>query len=335
VHLVHGGAQVTVVTGEAGTGKTTILRHLYETLPTARFDAVLVALVKPETAPGWLAPRLAAYLGVDPAIVRGGDLGSLVTAVAARLDELVAARKSLVVLVDAAQRLVAPEAFGELAAFLSFKELAAPCLSVVLAGDAALTATLEATPEIATRLAYTVTLAPLSRAALSPYLDLWLRASGLPSPFTSDALDALHRLTRGVPALVNPLAENALFEAFKRRQRQVEDADVVSASLHVAAGLLARPGGAAAPARAARGEPEAGAPTRAAEAAKAAAPAPKRAVPRAAPEAKAPEAPAPGPPKKNADAPRRKGRRGEAATDADGANVPLASLFKTNADAKD
>jgi hypothetical protein len=77
-----------------------------------------------------------------------------------------------------------------------------------------------------------------------------LRLAGAPRvPFTAGALARIHAHTRGIPRLINTLCDNALFEGFVSRAREIDEkaVDRVARDLGIEAAPPAPPP--AAPAR--------------------------------------------------------------------------------------
>ena len=50
-----------------------------------------------------------------------------------------------------------------------------------------------------------------------------LRLAGAPRvPFTADAIEAIHRVAKGTPRVINTVCDNALYEAFLARQHEID-----------------------------------------------------------------------------------------------------------------
>lgn len=210
-----------VVSGEPGTGKSTLLRWLHQNLSQDTHDVLLTAMVQRETRGGWLTPRLAELLGVPTASLPTQDLGQSIREVASRLDELVAEKRKLIVAVDAAHLASTPEALSEVAALLNLQALAGTCLSFVLVGDPALGVVLEHATDLSAKLAFNLTLPKLSLDETTAYVGHRLRQAGMASPFEPEVLALIHQRSRGIMAGMNAFAENCLVEAFQRGVRGV------------------------------------------------------------------------------------------------------------------
>jgi hypothetical protein len=90
--------------------------------------------------------------------------------------------------------------------------------------------------QVRRRIFRTAVLQPLTRRDMCVYLSGRLVAAGgrLEDLFTSEALDQMHRLTRGIPASLNQLCENAMLEAMSAGRTRITAADILAAAQAVA-----------------------------------------------------------------------------------------------------
>jgi len=131
---------VGLLTGEAGVGKTAVLRQLAQSLNPHRYQAIYLA----ETDFGRLDlyRALALALGVDPAYRRA----QLWRDIKARIQELADGRQTLPLwIIDEAQNLP-PEFFRDFPAFLNFAFDSRDLMTVWLVGHPALARTLDRAP---------------------------------------------------------------------------------------------------------------------------------------------------------------------------------------------
>ena len=78
-------------------------------------------------------------------------------------------------------------------------------------------------PPLAQRVALRVRLSSFDRDATEAYVKHRLRLAGAPRMlFDKTAIDVIHTLSRGIPRVINTLGDNALFEAFLARRKDVD-----------------------------------------------------------------------------------------------------------------
>lgn len=269
-----GDRALVVVTGEPGSGKSTVARWFYECIPQDAHDVQLMSLVQRETDSGWLSPRLAELMGIR--LPETTDSGQLLVHIASRLDDLIVEGRRLIVVIDAAHLASTPDALGEIAALLNVQALATPCLSFVLVGDTTLLETLERAVDLKAKVAFAVTLPRLTVEETQAYLAHRAATLGIPSPFELDAVAMIHARSQGVLAAIDAYAENCLVEAFEGGQRQITAEVAARAARHLTPGardqevLTHATPAALAPATAPSGplaRPKTGSPAAAAEAA--------------------------------------------------------------------
>ena len=207
---------VAVLTGRAGTGKTTVCRAL-----PGRLDAATVTSLILE--PGGTAEELLRSVLLDLGVLsrRSADGGRAAAATRQELADILRTfLRSLapldatcVVIVDDAHRL-SPEAIAEIGGLSSAGTGESGLLAFVLAGAPDLLDSL-ARPEaqaLDARIAVRATLEPLASADVAPYIEHRLSAAGAADPprFDAAAAEAVYQHTRGVPAAVNSLCAQAL-----------------------------------------------------------------------------------------------------------------------------
>lgn len=77
----------------------------------------------------------------------------------------------------------------------------------------------------------TCTLPPLRLDGVRAYVDHRIAVAGGKGPeiFTDEAIAHLHSLTRGIPALINQVCDNALLEVYGQARKQVVGSDILPA----------------------------------------------------------------------------------------------------------
>jgi general secretion pathway protein A len=208
-----------LLTGEVGTGKTTLINHLLNWLrvrntPTAFvFNSHLTA--------DHLLDFILADFGV-PIDFRLN--GSLLLHLKLWLTEQFHAGKKPVLIVDEAQGL-SIEALEEIRLLLNLETHAEKLLQIVLAGQPELEDKLKR-PDLAQlrqRIELRCGTAPLRLTESHSYIAERLRIAGANGNpiFPAETMDLAHFYSKGIPRVLNLLCEHALINAFAEESRQV------------------------------------------------------------------------------------------------------------------
>jgi len=216
-----------VLTGEIGTGKTTLARALLTRLDRAAFASLILN-------PFLTIDELVREVLLDFGVVSKEDVRSGRAAAASREDLVRALRDFLssiagigghgVLILDEAQHL--PVEVLEYVRLIAGQDNGgARLLQVVLLGQPSLLDALAepALQPFGSRVSCQVRLTPLSREDLDRYVShrLAVARSLTTVYFNPDALDQLHTLSRGVPRLVNLLCDRALMLCARDRVHEV------------------------------------------------------------------------------------------------------------------
>jgi general secretion pathway protein A len=240
-HAVSNMKGLAVLVGDIGAGKTTLARRMLDSLPEEEYEAALLVIVHSGITASWLLKRIALQLGVEnPAEEKLALLAQLYQ----RLVRIYESGKKAVVLIDEAQMLATREIMEEFRGLLNLEVPERKLLSFVFFGLPEIEDNLRLDPPLAQRVALKYRLEPLSAEATEAYVRHRLRLAGAPRmPFTAAAIARVHEHTRGTPRLINTLCDNALFEAFVARARDVDERllDRVAKDLGLEASVQAPP----------------------------------------------------------------------------------------------
>jgi type II secretory pathway predicted ATPase ExeA len=227
-----------VLTGEVGTGKTTLLRHL---LSTRRQEVVVGLVTNTHHSFGELMKWILSAFDLD---FRGRDQVECHQIFVDFLIDSYAKGKRVVLIVDEAQNL-GQEALEQLRMLSNVNAEADHLLQLILVGQPELRAMLQRRElrQFVQRISVDYHLEPLRRAELAQYVRHRLQlAGGEPGIFDAQACLAVHYFTGGLPRLVNSLCDYALVFAYAEGSRIV-DVDIVidAASERMQGGLVAFP----------------------------------------------------------------------------------------------
>ncbi len=209
-----GGGGFVQLTGEVGTGKTTLSRLLLEQLP----DHARIALVlNPKQNATELLETICEELRID---INGkrGSAKALIDALNAYLLDAYAQGLRVVVLIDEAQNLPA-DTLEQVRLLTNLETDTQKLLQILLLGQPELR-TLLSRPELrqlAQRITARYHLQPLDLRETDAYLHhRWRVAGGTRFPFEAKAVQRLHQRSGGVPRLLNVIAERALLAGYAR-----------------------------------------------------------------------------------------------------------------------
>ena len=206
-----------ILTGEVGSGKTTLSRALIDSLGD---DAKMVLIINPRLSPVQLLRSLIQGLGGNPRSSRDGLWDQL----SDMLFELFEQEKQAVLIVDEAQLVPEKATLDELRLITNFQLDDLNLLTLILIGQPELRDRLRRPGYRALhqRVGIRYHLGPLDEEETGEYIAFRLKVAGREEAlFSPEAVERIYTYSRGLPRVINNLAASALIEGFGREAAEI------------------------------------------------------------------------------------------------------------------
>ncbi|HTL48053.1 MAG TPA: AAA family ATPase [Verrucomicrobiae bacterium] len=206
------------ITGEIGTGKTTLCRALLQRMS----DRVHSALVfNPKLSEFELLQTIVEDFGIKPSGKKRKDyFDSLNRFLLEQLEE----GYNAIVIIDEAQ-LLSPKALEQIRLLSNLETSTQKLLQIILVGQPELKDLLNRKDlvQLYQRITIRYHLTVLSREEVDEYIRHRLQVAGGQNDFfTPEAIDRIHQISGGVPRLINVLADRSLMAAFTQSSRLID-----------------------------------------------------------------------------------------------------------------
>jgi general secretion pathway protein A len=228
-----------VITGEVGTGKTTLLRKLMRRMGSSTHS---VFIFNTYLTFNELLRLTLRDLGLS---ISAEDRISMIEQLNDYLIEQLSAGNVVCLLIDEAQNL-SDEALEGIRLLSNLETDKEKLLQIVLMGQPELKERLDRPQlrQLKQRVVLECELAPLKPGEVRSYIDFRLQAGGYEGPalFGADAIARIAFYSRGIPRLINVLCDNALLNAYAGSQKIVTPPMVEEAARDLRLGKHAHAG---------------------------------------------------------------------------------------------
>ncbi|MGA9332716.1 MAG: AAA family ATPase, partial [Rudaea sp.] len=207
------------LTGEVGTGKTTLCRLLLEQLPE---DTRVALVLNPKLSPVELLETMCEEYKLDIGNQRG-SLKGLVDILNTYLLDAYAQGLRVVLIVDEAQNL-SVDSLEQVRLLTNLETPTQKLLQIILLGQPELREKLNQTElrQLAQRITARYHLTPLDRNETEAYVRHRMAVAGCAHvPFSRLGMRALYQRSGGIPRLINIIADRALMAGFAREQQSL------------------------------------------------------------------------------------------------------------------
>jgi general secretion pathway protein A len=215
-----------VITGEIGSGKTTLIESFLKEVPA---DVVVAQINQTQVSPIDFLQAVLVQFGFSPFKMRKAEL---IATLNQFLIEQYAAGRKVLLIVDEAQNL-SMRVLEEIRMLSGVETTKEKVLRIILAGQPELNDKLNSKDlvQLVQRVRLRFHLSALSGAETASYIDHRLEVAGSQGRriFAEDTYAAIYRYTGGVPRLINTLCDTCMMAAFGRESDVVTAEDLEAA----------------------------------------------------------------------------------------------------------
>ncbi|WAJ69131.1 ExeA family protein [Catenovulum adriaticum] len=209
-----------LLTGEVGTGKTTVSRCLLAQIPE---QTQVAFILNPTLTEHELLATICDEFKI-PYNKTQSSIKDLTDAIKAYLLDNHQSGKSALLIIDEAQHLKA-QVLEQLRLLTNLETNTKKLLQVILIGQPELQALLKRQElrQLAQRITARYHLLPLNQSQVSSYINHRLQVAGCQQAlFTKTAVKRIHQISQGIPRVINLLCDRALMGAYVKQQDRVD-----------------------------------------------------------------------------------------------------------------
>ncbi|HBT96202.1 MAG TPA: AAA family ATPase [Desulfobulbaceae bacterium] len=218
---VDASAGFLLLTGDVGTGKTTLINALVAGLQDSPYLCLL-------SNPILKVSEFYRYVAAKFGLSYDGDKSHFLVTLSRFLDQCLATGKKALLIIDEVQALPY-DLFEEICLLEDLSAERENILSIFLVGQLELLEWLaeERLRPVRERIGSRFHLEPLSGADVRAYIDHRLMVAGrgknTEALFTDKAIESIYEVTGSVPRLINILCDNAMLTAYSRDIKRIDD----------------------------------------------------------------------------------------------------------------
>jgi len=212
--------ELILLTGDVGSGKTTLTRALMDSLGE-KYRIIL--LINPRLTPVQFLRTVAKRYDIN---VPYNFKDNLLDIIYEKVYKDYEAGISPVIIIDEAQLIPNKDTFEEIRLLTNFQLDYTNLISLILVGQTDLRRRLNHKTylPLRQRIGLFYNLGPLTESEIRGYVEHRLRVSGMEDAlFTEGALKRLYQYSGGIPRVINSLATSALLDGFGKELRIIEE----------------------------------------------------------------------------------------------------------------
>ncbi len=219
--------EIIVVTGEVGCGKTTLSRKLLDILDDTFVPYVII---NPRGTPGqFLRNIVKGFSGKEPRHFKK-DLMEQIYEILYNFYEN---NKTPLLIIDEAQLISSKDIFEEIRLITNFQLDDENLISIILLGQPELKEKMKRGnwEAFKQRIGFFYHLGPLSEEDTFKYIEHRLNVAGCNyNPFKPESIKKIFLYSRGIPRVINHIAQNALLIAFGNEKKYIDSSTIDEAA---------------------------------------------------------------------------------------------------------
>ncbi len=215
-----------VLTGEVGTGKTTLIHYLLDKLDHGNTQIRTALLFNPKLSVHDFIEYILKDLGVP---VQGGTKGDHLHLLHENLLQAYKNGEQVILIIDEAQGLN-PALLEEIRLLSNLETAKSKLLQIILVGQPELNKVMLQTGfrQLRQRVNMRYHLPPLTKKETKEYIERRLRiAGGHETIFTRRAINEVYQKSKGIPRTINILCDNAMLNGYATEQRTIDKRIIV------------------------------------------------------------------------------------------------------------
>ena len=228
---VNGEGGFVLLTGEVGTGKTTVCRSLLEQIPET---CDVAYIFNPKLTVDELLATICLEFGIETP-PGNTSIKVFVDRINAHLLDAHARGRHAVLIIDEAQNLSA-DVLEQMRLLTNLETNERKLLQIILLGQPELLEMLNRSElrQLAQRIIARYHLGPLSKPEVAAYIRHRLDVAGTQRPlFPPSVIGQIYRLSGGIPRIINVLCDRALLGAYAQGKERVDRATLTQAAREV------------------------------------------------------------------------------------------------------
>jgi len=209
-----------LIEGAQGSGKTTIGKHLYNSLTTDSYEVLYFNISKSEKKSGWLLKKVSKFFNTK---ITAANIEKHRQEILLGFEELNHEKKKLIIFLDNIEALEKQQNFNDINSLLDMSTLFNSLLSITMTTRRDKSDFIKKNIIQGSSVDFTLNLTPWSKSDCNEFIKRRLKLAGLPtSTFPKECIDIIHEESKGKASIICNLSEKSLLEAYIQKTTTVD-----------------------------------------------------------------------------------------------------------------